>query len=265
MNRSSSLFLKADSEERAVFKELLEDDDKPLSDVEAAVLEPLICNSSLDWGYPEDYDDLTTAPMLAIKCNKDSEGEELKTIGRWIYEPYCLRTFVDDLVEKGWTKFIGFSDVTGELGEIDLPCAELRLAVDFDGTLVTHAFPRIGRDIGAVECLRKLHQQGVEIILNTMRSGDYLAEAQKWCEDNDLPLFGINRNPEQDSWTSSPKVYAHMYVDDAALGVPLIVPETLNDRPYVDWQIAGAMLENWANRNSRKVRNDAMLKSWLEA
>lgn len=66
-----------------------------------------------------------------------------------------------------------------------------------------------------------------------MRSGDTLDDAISWFIDNDIELWGINRNPEQYRWPSSPKVFANLYIDDAALGIPLIEPE--DDRDYVDW------------------------------
>ena len=67
-----------------------------------------------------------------------------------------------------------------------------------------------------------------------MRSGKELEEAVEWFKKNEIPLYGVNKNPSQASWTSSPKVYAHMYIDDAALGISLVEP--LNKRPYVDWE-----------------------------
>ena len=110
------------------------------------------------------------------------------------------------------------------------------IAVDFDGTCVTHEYPNIGKDIGAVPVLKKLTDSGHKIILNTMRSGKELAAAIKWFIDNDIPLFGANENPTQKSWTSSPKVHAHIYIDDAALGCPLKMDPSISDRPYVDWE-----------------------------
>jgi hypothetical protein len=107
------------------------------------------------------------------------------------------------------------------------------VAVDFDGTCVTHEYPEIGRDIGAVPVLRRLVDAGCRLILWTMRSDDKLEAAVRWFQENDLPLFGIQRNPEQD-WSSSPKAYAHLYIDDAALGIPLF-PGQNGERPYVDW------------------------------
>lgn len=109
------------------------------------------------------------------------------------------------------------------------------IAVDFDGTCVTHEYPRVGRDIGAVPVLKKLVDAGHKLILNTMRSGDELADAIQWFIDNDIPLFGINENPTQKSWTASPKVYANLYIDDAALGCPLTTDTFPFVKPYVDW------------------------------
>jgi hypothetical protein len=67
-----------------------------------------------------------------------------------------------------------------------------------------------------------------------MRSKAPLQEAVNWFHQNNIPLVGINENPDQHSWTSSPKAYCHVYIDDAALGTPLIYG--LHERPFVDWQ-----------------------------
>lgn len=109
------------------------------------------------------------------------------------------------------------------------------IAVDFDGTCVTHEYPRVGKDIGAVPVLKKLVDSGHHIILNTMRSGKELTDAVQWFADNDIPLYGANVNPTQKEWTLSPKVYAHLYIDDAALGCPLIKKFAVSSRPFVDW------------------------------
>lgn len=108
------------------------------------------------------------------------------------------------------------------------------IAVDFDGTCVTHEYPKIGQDLPwCVPALLALVKSGHRLILYTMRSGDELAQAVQWFADRKIPLWGVNENPDQHKWTSSPKVYAHMYIDDAALGCRLVKPE--NQRPYVDW------------------------------
>lgn len=109
----------------------------------------------------------------------------------------------------------------------------LDICIDFDGTVVTHDYPDIGQDIGAVPVLLALVNAGHRLILNTMRSGDTLSEAVSWFQRHAIPLFGVNENPTQKSWTSSPKVYGQLYIDDAALGCPLVAP--LSQRPHVDW------------------------------
>jgi hypothetical protein len=117
------------------------------------------------------------------------------------------------------------------------------IAVDFDGTCVTHEYPNIGKDIGAVPVLKKLTDSGHKIILNTMRSGDKLKEAMQWFTDNNIPLYGANENPTQKSWTESPKVFANLYIDDAALGCPLIFDHAVSSRPFVNWVMVEEILE----------------------
>lgn len=109
------------------------------------------------------------------------------------------------------------------------------IAIDFDGTCVTHEFPAIGNSIGAVEVLKKLIDHNHQLVLFTMRSGVSLHEAVEWFKKNDIQLYGIQYNPTQTSWTSSNKCYAHLYIDDAALGCPLIFDESRCIRPFVDW------------------------------
>lgn len=111
------------------------------------------------------------------------------------------------------------------------------VVVDFDGSCVTHEYPKIGKDIGAVPVLKALVENGHKIICFTMRGPGTKeeAEAKAWFEQNGIPLYGFNENPDQASWSQSRKVYGHIYIDDAALGCPLIYPANHRVRPYVDW------------------------------
>ncbi len=118
----------------------------------------------------------------------------------------------------------------------------LIMAIDFDGTIVTHDYPRIGRDVGAIPHLLSLQNMGAKLILLTMRDGDQLAHAVGWCKERGLEFWAINENPGQKEWTSSPKVYAHVYVDDNGVGTPL-VRDTATARPYVDWSKVGPTLK----------------------
>jgi hypothetical protein len=121
------------------------------------------------------------------------------------------------------------------------------IAIDFDGTCVTHDYPRVGKDIGAVPVLKKLTDSGHQLILNTMRSGDELADAIQWFIDNDIPLYGVNENPTQKSWTASPKVYAQLYIDDAALGCPLMFDHAVSNRPFVNWELVDQYIDRNLN------------------
>lgn len=112
------------------------------------------------------------------------------------------------------------------------------IVLDFDGTVVKHAYPAVGEDIGAVPVLKRLVANGCNLLLNTMRSHDSagvdtLQPALDWFEARGLPLYGVNENPTQKEWTSSPKVYGNLYIDDGALGAPLKVDA--KGYVYMDW------------------------------
>lgn len=119
------------------------------------------------------------------------------------------------------------------------------IAVDFDGTIAEHKYPDIGRPIpGAFHWLKKFKDAGAVLILWTMRSdeggnGSTLTEAVEFCQTNGIEFYGINENPTQRSWTTSPKAYAHVYIDDAAFGCPLIESKELGARMMVDWDKVG--------------------------
>lgn len=116
------------------------------------------------------------------------------------------------------------------------------ICVDFDGTIVTHEYPLIGMPLpGAIEWMKKWQSVGGQIILFTMRSGASLDEAVTYLQAGGIELHGINRNPTQHNWTSSPKAYGAMYVDDAAIGCPLTNYVGCN-RPGVDWSIVGPLV-----------------------
>jgi hydroxymethylpyrimidine pyrophosphatase-like HAD family hydrolase len=118
----------------------------------------------------------------------------------------------------------------------------MEIAVDFDGTCVTHEYPKIGKDIGAVPVLKQLVEKGHHLILYTMRSGKELDQAVNWFSENGIKLYAKQYNPTQKNWTSSNKCYAQLYIDDAALGCPLIYVQS--ERPFVDWVEVSEQLKN---------------------
>ena len=96
------------------------------------------------------------------------------------------------------------------------------IAVDFDGTLVTDEFPKIGKPIDYVwKELKKAQEKGARIILWTSRNGQCLKEAVEYCVSKELHFDAINENLDEckvlfDNDTR--KVYANEYWDDKAIG-----------------------------------------------
>lgn len=130
------------------------------------------------------------------------------------------------------------------------------IGVDFDGTIVDHRFPEIGSEVpGAFRWLKSFQEAGAKLILWTMRSncqnsGDVLVNAVDYCRERGVEFFGVNCNPDQHTWTTSPKVYAHVYIDDAAYGCPLKENPRTDGRPFVDWDVVGpAILAKIKERN----------------
>ena len=108
------------------------------------------------------------------------------------------------------------------------------LGVDFDGTLVDHKFPDIGFEVPyAFDVLRRLQFNNTHVVLFTCRSGLFLDHAVKYCKERGIEFWGVNENPLQKAWSTSPKAYCNFYVDDSNLGCPLVIPA--HGRPYVDW------------------------------
>ena len=114
------------------------------------------------------------------------------------------------------------------------------IVIVFDGTCVTHAYPKIGKDIGAVPVLKRLVTSGNRLVLFTMRcdseAGNHLTEAVEWFTNNGIPLYGIQKHPGQHIWTDSPKAYGNLIIDDAALGAPVIENPMISNRPFIDWE-----------------------------
>lgn len=69
------------------------------------------------------------------------------------------------------------------------------IAVDFDGTIVEHKYPRIGKEIPfAIATLKRLQEEGHRIILWTVREGDLLQQAVDFCRERGLEFYAVNAN-----------------------------------------------------------------------
>lgn len=89
------------------------------------------------------------------------------------------------------------------------------IAIDFDGTIVEHRFPEIGKEKeGAIESLKKLKELGHRLILWTCRDGQYLVDAIKWLNERGLEFEAYNCNVEDLGFQTSHKIYADLYIDD---------------------------------------------------
>lgn len=119
----------------------------------------------------------------------------------------------------------------------------MNIILDFDGTCVSYQNPGIGKDIGAVPVLRELVHRGHNLILFTARPNNgALAEAVNWFRDRDIPLYGIQKDPEQEKITDSPKALGDLIIDDIALGIPLKRDLNISLRPFVDWFLIRRLL-----------------------
>lgn len=91
--------------------------------------------------------------------------------------------------------------------------------VDFDGTIVTHNYPNIGKPIkNAFKVLKQLQRDGHKLILWTCREGKELQEAIDYCNQNGLEFNAVNANVSGLGFNPYPKVYADMYIDDRGYG-----------------------------------------------
>lgn len=98
----------------------------------------------------------------------------------------------------------------------------ITIAVDFDGTIVTHEYPKIGRDIPfAIDTLKRLQKDFQAILLLwTVREGKELEEAVEYCQKKGLEFYAVNANyPELKEREEQPrKLKADLFIDDRNLG-----------------------------------------------
>lgn len=100
----------------------------------------------------------------------------------------------------------------------------MRIAVDFDGTIVENRYPAIGQELPhAVEILNRLASEGDDIILWTARTGQYLKDAVNWCCRRGLLFSAINSNhhiciESQNGFSGPRKIQADVFIDDKNIG-----------------------------------------------
>lgn len=97
----------------------------------------------------------------------------------------------------------------------------IKIAVDFDGTIVEHAYPEIGKEkLFAFQTLKELNKMGASLILWTFRTGKELDEAVEFCRMNGVEFYAVNRNYPEEVFdeTISRKINADIYIDDKNIG-----------------------------------------------
>lgn len=97
------------------------------------------------------------------------------------------------------------------------------IAVDFDGTIVTHEYPKIGREIPfAIETLKMLIRDQHRLILWSVREGELLQEAVDWCRERGVEFWAVNKDYPEESYENnnhfSRKIKADYFIDDRNIG-----------------------------------------------
>lgn len=98
------------------------------------------------------------------------------------------------------------------------------IAVDFDGTIVEHEYPKIGDEIiFATDTLKQLIKDGHRVILWSVREGKLLQDAVDWCHERGVDFYAVNKDyPEENGRKSnesfSRKIKADIFIDDRNLG-----------------------------------------------
>jgi len=109
----------------------------------------------------------------------------------------------------------------------------IKIAVDFDGTIVEHRYPAIGETkLFAFETLKELQKRGFILILWTFRAGQELEEAVEFCRSHGVEFYAVNKNyPEEVFDASAPrKIDADIFIDDRNLG------------GFIEWSVVWQMI-----------------------
>ncbi len=95
------------------------------------------------------------------------------------------------------------------------------IAVDFDGTIVDHKYPEIGKEkVFAFETLKAFQKQGHLLILWTFRAGRELDEAVNYCLKHGVEFYAVNKSFPEEIYdeTVSRKINADLFIDDRIVG-----------------------------------------------
>ncbi len=130
------------------------------------------------------------------------------------------------------------------------------IAVDFDGTIVTHEYPKIGKEIPfAIATLKQIQTEFPHrLVLWTVREGEYLEEAVEFCKKRGLEFYAVNANyPEEKPHDNEPrKLKADLFIDDRNLGgLPDwgVIYQMIKSKKYSDFD---ALFKHYSGRDSQQ-------------
>ena len=98
----------------------------------------------------------------------------------------------------------------------------MKIAVDFDGTIVEHKYPEIGEEmLFAFDTLKQFQKQGHHLILWTFRTGKELEAAVEYCRRNGIEFYAVNKSYPEEIFIPdkmSRKIDADLFIDDRVVG-----------------------------------------------
>ena len=116
----------------------------------------------------------------------------------------------------------------------------MKIAIDFDGTVVTNDFPKVGKDIGSTPILRKLVENGHQLILYTTRAEHkHILDAINWFKEKGINLFALWKGETN---ANINKCQADLFIDAKALGCPLKEDSRISKEMFADWSEIELML-----------------------
>jgi len=121
----------------------------------------------------------------------------------------------------------------------------IKIAVDFDGTIVDHEYPAIGKEkLFAFITLKELQKRGALLIMWTFREGKELQEAVDYCSQNGIEFYAVNRNYPEEQWTDGTprKINVDIFIDDKNVG------------GFPGWGEVLNMIDPWSDREEQAMR-----------
>ncbi|MDD3735909.1 MAG: hypothetical protein PHO11_01975 [Bacteroidales bacterium] len=121
----------------------------------------------------------------------------------------------------------------------------MKIAVDFDGTIVDHEYPAIGKEkLFAFITLKELQKRGALLILWTFREALELQEAVDYCRQNGIEFYALNRNYPEEQWSDNTprKINVDIFVDDKNVG------------GFPGWGEVLNMIDPWSDREEKAMR-----------